>query len=114
MAIVYLSGPMSGIADRNYSAFMKAANELRALGHKVINPAELFDVSLRYSRSIYMRYAIQNILEAEVVATLSGWEESRGAKLEVEVARECGVLVIPYEQLLHPVPKTVENPTLWD
>ena len=38
---VYIAGPMSGIENSNFPAFHAAAAELRALGHEVVNPAEL-------------------------------------------------------------------------
>lgn len=38
---VYLSGPMSGIADNNFPAFHEHAAQLRAQGFYVVSPAEI-------------------------------------------------------------------------
>ena len=114
MATVYISGPMSGKQDRNFNAFSRASAQLRDSGHTVINPAEFFDTSKHAPRSVYMKYAIKNIITADIVGTLSGWQESRGAQLEVEVARECGIPVVPYEQILSPETLSKSHPTLWD
>lgn len=38
---IYLAGPMTGIKDLNFPRFHGEAARLRALGHQVINPAEL-------------------------------------------------------------------------
>ena len=38
---MYLSGPMTGMAENNFPAFHDAAAKLRAGGHEVVNPAEL-------------------------------------------------------------------------
>lgn len=37
----YLAGPMTGLPDLNFPTFHARAAELRALGHEVVNPAEL-------------------------------------------------------------------------
>lgn len=114
MATVYISGPMSGRQDRNFEAFHKAAAELKDSGHTVINPADFFDTSRHAPRSVYMKYAIKNIITADIVGTLPEWKESRGSRLEVEVARECGIPVVPYEQILSPQTLSKGHPTLWD
>ena len=114
MAIIYLAGPMTGIEDYNYPAFLEAARLLRKAGHTVLNPAELFDENMKLPRTVYMKYGIKNLISAEFVAVLPGWENSRGAKLEVDVARECGLPVIPFEQFLSRNVMESDSPTLWD
>ena len=37
---IYISGPMTGIADDNRPAFNRVAAKLRAMGHNCENPAE--------------------------------------------------------------------------
>ena len=90
---VYLSGPMTGIPAFNRPLFHEVAARLRGLGFKVLNPAEFFlgDVSLPWS--MYMRASVEALLRADLVATLPGWENSRGAKLEVAVAEALGIPV---------------------
>lgn len=114
MAIIYLAGPMTGVEDYNYPAFIKAASQLRSAGHTVLNPAELFDQDMKLPRAVYMKIGIKNLISAEFVAVLPNWENSRGAKLEVDVARECGLPVIPFEQFLSKNVMDKSSPTLWD
>jgi hypothetical protein len=38
---LYLSGPMTGYADKNFPAFVKATRQLRKVGYKVLSPHEL-------------------------------------------------------------------------
>lgn len=114
MAVIYLAGPMTGIENYNYPAFMKAASHLRDLRHTVLNPAEFFDQNLILPRAVYMKRGIENLITAEYVAVLPGWENSRGSQLEVDVARQCGLSVIPFEHFLSKYTLKLYSPTLWD
>ena len=107
---IYLSGPMTGLPEYNYPAFHKAARALRAVGYRVVNPAELHPHS-RLRRWIaamlamlnltpattlptwdeYMREALRGLLGCEAIVLLPGWEHSRGARCEVSLATELGM-----------------------
>ena len=91
----YLSGPMTGLPDFNRPAFHAAAAALRAQGHVVINPAEV-DLGPDASWADYMRVHLTEIARRVArVFVLPGWEGSRGAQLEVHVARALGLPVEP-------------------
>lgn len=96
---VYLSGPMTGYANWNYPTFAKAADRLRELGHTVLNPAENDGGSTHRPRADYIRMDLHNLLEAEAVAVLTGWERSRGARLEVEIGLQLGLPILSAETL---------------
>ena len=98
--MIYLSGPMTGLPDFNYPAFNEAAKTLRDLGSYVFNPAECFNGKQDLPKEEYMRADIKAVLEATVVVTLDGWENSSGAQLEVEVAKAIGTPVISLETIL--------------
>jgi hypothetical protein len=87
---IYVCGPMTGIEDFNRPAFNEAARLLRGQGYEVVNPAE-FEQS--GSWEWLMRYAIAQMLTCDRIALLDGWNKSRGAKLEVHVAREVGIRI---------------------
>jgi hypothetical protein len=112
---IYIAGPMRGVANFNFPAFHAAAKKLRAEGHHVFNPAERdndhhgCDISegnetgdeniavLRHGFDL--RSALADDLEficreAEAIALLPGWHESKGAKAERAVARALGLKVI--------------------
>ena len=97
---VYISGPMTGLPDLNFPAFNRAAEELRAAGYEVraegfevVNPAELNpDPNTPYSEC--MRKDLRALLDCDAIALLPGWENSRGAKMEFEVAQICAMKVI--------------------
>ncbi len=102
---LYIAGPMTGITDEhgnpthNYSAFHAAAADLRARGHTVVNPAELHtDVETNpQAWNDYMRADLRALLGTDAVVVLRGWEHSKGARLEVVIARALGMLVWEYE-----------------
>jgi hypothetical protein len=86
--IYYLSGPMTGLPDYNRPAFNEAAAELRSHGFTVWNPAEEFDATSIYPRKIYIRKDIEALLKCDAIVMLDGWENSAGAKLELDIAKE--------------------------
>ena len=94
--MIYLSGPMTGYPEFNYPAFRKAATVLRMQGLEVFDPSECFDGDQGLSKEVYMREDIAAVLKASIVVVLDGWEQSSGARLEVEVAKAIGVPVESY------------------
>jgi len=96
--VVYLSGPMTGMPDYNYPAFndIEAAIRWSWKGPgpiAVINPARNFDGFTGHARHIYMREDVAGLLRATCLMVLPGWDTSRGATLEVAIARELGLPV---------------------
>lgn len=87
---IYLAGPMTGLPDLNFPAFHAEAKRLRALGHVVINPAEINpDPSSSWAEC--MRKDIPQLATCDTVALLDGWTASRGARLEHHIAFELGM-----------------------
>jgi len=87
---IYLAGPMSGIADFNYPAFNRAAEQMRAKGFLVENPAENPPPECN-SWPGYMRLALRQMLTCDMVVFLPNWQQSRGAMLESEVAKQLAI-----------------------
>lgn len=97
--VVYLSGPMSGRPEWNFPAFDAAADRLRGLGYRVINPADFGAAPhLKWEDCIARDLAILPCVQ--VVAQLPGWEDSRGARLEADVARAMGKDVVALADLV--------------
>lgn len=93
MKRVYVAGPMTGLPLLNFPAFHAAAAALRAEGHHVENPAEInADPSAGWVEC--MRADIARLVTCDAVHALPGWENSRGASLEVHIARALGLEVI--------------------
>lgn len=106
---LYLCGPMTGLPGFNYPAFNEAAFHLRRRGYQVINPAEEFEGDTTLERSVYMRRAVENVLKADALATLPGWHQSGGAKLEMNLADELRLPQRPLNEWLSLPPQAVEQ-----
>jgi hypothetical protein len=97
---LYVAGPMTGIPQNNYPEFFNVERYLRDRGYDILNPARIDQL---YNQSLaprpwnwYMRKAIHMLVSCDGVATLPGWRQSRGASLEVDVARRLEMGVRPY------------------
>lgn len=112
--LVILCGPMTGKEKFNYPAFHQAAKDLRDAGYEVISPAETahgqpleppaeFTIT-DYRR--YMLYSLESLLTATrfdgipSICLLPGWESSKGAQLEKQVAEAVGINVWLLKDLL--------------
>lgn len=112
---IYVAGPMRGIPEFNFPAFHAASAKLRAEGHFVFSPAEKdnerhgTDISkgnangceeiAAKEHGFSLREALGVDLgwicaEADAIAMLPGWENSKGAKAEKAAADALGLEVI--------------------
>lgn len=98
---VYVSGPMTGLPEFNYPAFNEAAAKLRAAGYRVENPAEN-EMPPCGTWQGFMRISLVQIARSDALYMLDAWEGSRGAWLEVMVARELELLVDYQRNVLLP------------
>lgn len=90
---VYVSGPMKGFSWENCVArFQAAKDEVTALGHEAVSPADIQDESFSYQD--YMRADLKLLLDCDVIYMMRGWDESKGAMIEYEVARVCGMTIL--------------------
>lgn len=91
---VYISGPISGydLAERK-EAFEKAAKRFRKHGYYVSNP---FNTGIPSSASWqeHMKADIAMLMQCDIIYLLEGWQDSRGATLERNLAEELGIKVM--------------------
>lgn len=87
---VYIAGPMTGIENYNFPAFNAMAEKMRAAGWHVENPAD-HGLVVGAEWGDYLRYDIGCLASCEAIMLLPGWTTSRGARLEVSIAKELGV-----------------------
>jgi hypothetical protein len=98
MKRIYLSGPMTGLPGLNFPAFAAMTANLRSDGHTVTNPAELNPDGGSWNDC--MRRDIAALMDCDTVATLPGWEHSKGARLEVLIAERLGMTVVNAHDLV--------------
>ena len=97
---VYISGPMSGLPNFNRGLFDYAENILvSSFGiRKIINPGK---VPADWTWEQAMEKDIDDVTNlATHLVLLSGWEISRGARIEVKIALELGLPITTFESLL--------------
>lgn len=95
---IYISGPMTGHPEWGYPAFHAAEERLRGAGwEQVVNPATNFEGRTDLPRSVYMAKDVGQLLDCHAVFMLPGWQNSKGARLELALALELGMEVVFHE-----------------
>lgn len=103
---IYISGPITDVPNHRDN-FWLAGEWLKEEGHNVVNPVDHEPGCLGectrdregydgkpHTWECYLKYDLIMMLQCEAVYVLSGWEKSRGAQLEVQVASACGLEII--------------------
>ena len=92
---IYLSGPISGydIEERKV-VFSNTAEMLKSNGNDVFNPIESI-VPKPYSE--YIRYDLKQLLDCDAIYLLNGWRDSKGCRIEAQVAKAIGIKVFKEE-----------------
>jgi hypothetical protein len=80
---------MTGLPEKNFPLFRQVAEQLRDQGHEVHNPADT-ESNEGKSWEDCIAQDIQDMLTCEAVAVLPGWQDSRGANVEVSIMRSLG------------------------
>lgn len=90
----YISGAIAHHdMEERKGAFAEAEERLRRLGMEPVNPFRNGLPEEAHWRE-HMRADIRLLLDCEYIYMLEGWELSKGAKLELDVASSCGIKVL--------------------
>lgn len=89
---VYISGPMTGRPAFNIPLFIRVEKRLRwRYGCGVLNPGTL---GAGQSWQWYMREDVKMLSRASVLLQLPGWDTSRGARIEADIAAMHGIRAV--------------------
>lgn len=105
MTTLYIAGPMRHRVRHNYDAFDLAANQLKALGYNVVNPADIgrhygIDETAECPVDTVKQLLLMDLealAECDGIFLLAGWESSRGVAVEIAFAKCFDIPV--YERL---------------
>lgn len=89
--MIYIAGRIRGVIGYEVP-FAQAADEFRAHGYKVFNPA----ASNQEGRPLHkiMAYLLPQLCECDTIAMLPKWWRSGGARIEWLLAKYLGLRII--------------------
>lgn len=113
--IFYISGPITGVENGNKELFSSAESYLRSLGCKMVfNPARR-DAShhpyITDSEELWrfmMKFGIQELLDSDAILLLPFWHQSKGAKLELDIAKALGKQIFYFQDGIMVIPTKYE------
>lgn len=98
---LYLAGPMTGLPNFGYPAFVHATRRLRGQGLTVLSPHERFmdeteEQKASRNYGFYLAHGLGLLKACEGIVLLRGWTGSRGARIELGLALDDGYSVYYY------------------
>lgn len=105
MQNIYIAGPMTGYPRWNKAEFDRAESILALRGKTPINPFDInpipdkesHDFSPEEYETLWRECMRKNVAtianSADGIVVLEGWEKSRGARVEVQLALSLGIPV---------------------
>ena len=104
MICVYLSGPITGLTEAEYTArFARAQRHYEAAGYEVVNPVtigqELRKGNPEVTYADYMKHDLEAMRDCTHIALLEGWENSPGAQSEKREALKLGLEIMQFKEL---------------
>lgn len=84
---VYISGPISGLLyEEVEKAFNEAETSLKEQGHEVVNPLNN-GLPRESTWNEHMRADLKLLLDCDAIYLLKGYQNSKGAMIEYDLAR---------------------------
>jgi nucleoside 2-deoxyribosyltransferase len=96
---IYISGKISGIENEAPKLFQEVEDVLIANSHEVVNPMKL-PHNHDKSWESYMKEDLKAMLDCDGVVLLNNWFDSKGAKIECDLAEKLGMDIYNTSHLL--------------
>lgn len=104
----YIAGKIGALPPEEVSRlFDQGKMEVDLFGLQPVSPLDLPHTHGR-SWSEYMREDIAALLQCSHLYALNNWQNSRGAKIEVQLAKDLGLTII-YQDADKPVPESIQR-----
>lgn len=90
---VYISGKITGIEKESIPLFAKGCREVKKMGFEPVNPRDVkLDNTATWAH--YMKADIKLLMDCDAIYMLDNWEDSQGAKIELELAERVEISVM--------------------
>lgn len=104
---IYIAGPMTGLDNFNFGSFFDAEYQLREEGWRAVNPAQhdlttgsvyledgRYKASPDFDLEKTLFWDLGRVAECDAIYMLDGWENSKGAAVEIALAQALGKEVL--------------------
>ncbi len=89
---IYIAGKITGLDQTEVVAkFARAQDELQSSNYEVVNPKKLYQGS---DWDEAMNICLKALKECQAIYMLSDWKNSKGAKIEHDLAKESGMIIL--------------------
>lgn len=106
---VYISGPITGLPlETVYNNFTNAEVRLLEQGYEVVNPLNN-GLPRESTWNEHMRADLKLLLDCDAIYLLKGYQNSKGAMIEYDLAIKLGYYIIIRTEKLKVRPITVEE-----
>lgn len=98
--IVYITGPTDNLENDNLTEFQSFKNIVKGFDHHAVIPHDLIKTldTKDFESTEYLKEGLKNLLDADMVITLSNWHNSKRAVTEVNTARVADIEVVHFTQ----------------
>lgn len=102
---LYVIGPVTGIENENADAFYEAARSLRKVDFGAVIPHQVVKRTATWEEAMHasieeMTRCDDGVFFYGGVAMIDGWEQSRGARIEHDLAMAIGIPCKPWRDWL--------------
>ena len=88
---IYISGKISDLpTEQVKEKFAKAEAQIRAFGHEPVSPLDNGQPS-KATWAQQMMASLAMLFECDAIYLLPDWGDSKGARIEANIAQECGL-----------------------